>query len=140
MPDVVVIATAKAKPGNESELERALREVAKPTRQQPGCVRFSLYRSEDDPGVVVGVERWKTKADHDRHLQGRTSRSSRLQWATSLQTRRGLSGTRSLTRPEVHPLPAKFTHTVLPPFAGVGCIRPMIATHRPKLRSRGVFQ
>jgi len=70
MPDVVVIATAKAKPGKESELERALREVAKPTRQQSGCVRFSLYRSEDDRGVIVAVERWKTKADHDRHLQG----------------------------------------------------------------------
>jgi quinol monooxygenase YgiN len=70
MPDVVVLATAKAKPGKESELERVLREVAKPTRQQPGCVRFSLYRSEDDPGVIVGVEQWKTKADHDRHLQG----------------------------------------------------------------------
>jgi quinol monooxygenase YgiN len=70
MPDVVVIATAKAKPGKESELERVLREVAKPTRQQPGCVHFSLYRSADDPGVIVGVERWTTKADHDRHLQG----------------------------------------------------------------------
>lgn len=70
MPDVIVIATAKAKPGKENELERALHEVAKPTRQQPGCMRFSLYRSEDDPGVIVGVERWKSKADHERHLQG----------------------------------------------------------------------
>ena len=30
MPDVVVIATAKAKPGKEEELARALREVGKP--------------------------------------------------------------------------------------------------------------
>jgi quinol monooxygenase YgiN len=33
-------------------------------------MRFSLYRSEDDPGVIVGVERWASKAEHDRHLQG----------------------------------------------------------------------
>ncbi len=70
MPDVIVIAMAKAKPGKEEELERALREVAQPTRQQPGCVGFSLYRSEQDPGVIVGIERWKSKADHERHLQG----------------------------------------------------------------------
>ncbi|MCL4486686.1 MAG: antibiotic biosynthesis monooxygenase [Chloroflexi bacterium] len=70
MADVIVIATARSQPGKEKQLERALREVAHPTRQQPGCVRFSLYRSEDDPGVIVGVERWASKADHDRHLQG----------------------------------------------------------------------
>jgi quinol monooxygenase YgiN len=70
MPDVIVIATARSQPGKEKQLERALREVAHPTRAQPGCMRFSLYRSEDDPGVIVGVERWASKADHDRHLQG----------------------------------------------------------------------
>ena len=70
MADVMVIATAKAKPGMEEALERALCEVAQPTRAQPGCVRFSLYRAEDDPGVIVGVEQWASKQDHERHLQG----------------------------------------------------------------------
>jgi quinol monooxygenase YgiN len=69
MADVIVIATARAKPGKEKDLERALREVTQPTRQQPGCVRFSLYRSQEDPAVIVGVERWKSKEDHDRHLE-----------------------------------------------------------------------
>ena len=40
--DSIVIATAKAKPGREVDLERALRDVAAPTRAQPGCVQFSL--------------------------------------------------------------------------------------------------
>jgi hypothetical protein len=31
--DVIVLATAKAKPGQEAELERALRDVAGPTPQ-----------------------------------------------------------------------------------------------------------
>lgn len=70
MPDVVYIATAKAKPGREQDLERALREVAIPTRRQAGCVEFTLCRSEEDPAVIVGVERWKTKANHERHLHG----------------------------------------------------------------------
>ena len=51
-------------------LERALRDVAQPTRQQLGCVRFSLYRAEEDAAVMVGVERWKSKHDHDQPLQG----------------------------------------------------------------------
>jgi quinol monooxygenase YgiN len=70
MSDAIVMATAKAKPGKEKDLERALREVAQPTRQQPGCTGFSLYRSQDSPGAIVGFERWATKADHERHLRG----------------------------------------------------------------------
>lgn len=68
--DLIVIASAKAMPGKEKELERALRDVAGPTRSQPGSVQFSLHRSVTDPAVIVGFERWASKQDHDRHLQG----------------------------------------------------------------------
>ena len=68
--DLIVIAVAKSKSGDEAILEQALREVAAPTRLQPGCVSFSLYRSADAPGVIVGLERWASKEAHDRHLQG----------------------------------------------------------------------
>jgi len=70
MSDLIVIASAKAKPGKEKELERALRDVAKPTRAQPGSVGFSLYRSEADSAVIIAFERWASKEDHDRHLKG----------------------------------------------------------------------
>jgi quinol monooxygenase YgiN len=68
--DLIIIAVAKAKPGNAHDLDQALREVAGPTRAQPGCVSFSLYRSAEDPCVIVGLERWASKEAHDRHLQG----------------------------------------------------------------------
>lgn len=68
--DLLVIASARARVGKEHELEQALRAVAKPTRSQPGCVSFSLFRSADDPAVIVGYERWASSADHARHLQG----------------------------------------------------------------------
>jgi quinol monooxygenase YgiN len=68
--DVIVIATAKAKPGKEAALERALREVAGPTRAQPGCVQFSLYRSTIDSSTMIGFERWASKSEHQRHLEG----------------------------------------------------------------------
>jgi quinol monooxygenase YgiN len=68
--NLIVLATAKAKPGMEKQLERALRDVAQPTRGQSGSVSFSLYRPVDDPAVIIGFERWASKEDHDRHLQG----------------------------------------------------------------------
>jgi quinol monooxygenase YgiN len=68
--DVIVLATARAKPGKEQELESALRECAGPTRKQPGCVQFLLLRSASDKSILVGYERWASEADHQRHLQG----------------------------------------------------------------------
>jgi len=68
--DVIVIASAKAKPGSGKELERALRDVAEPTRAQPGCVLFSLYRSVENPSTIIGFERRARRGDHQRHLQG----------------------------------------------------------------------
>ncbi|HVO74805.1 MAG TPA: putative quinol monooxygenase [Ignavibacteriaceae bacterium] len=68
--DLIVIASAKAKPGLEAELEKLLVEVAEPTRRQPGCVSFSVYRSADDNSVIIGFERWASKNYHEKHLQG----------------------------------------------------------------------
>jgi len=36
----LLIAGVTAKPGKATELIPALREVAEPTRAQPGCIRF----------------------------------------------------------------------------------------------------
>lgn len=68
--NVLIIASATAKPGKEAELGAALREVAGPTRAQPGCVRFGLYQLADAGATIVGVERWASAADHKRHLAG----------------------------------------------------------------------
>lgn len=68
--DLIVIASAKAKPGKEADLERALREVGGPTRQQPGCVEFALHRRQDDKATLIGFERWASAAEHAQHLQG----------------------------------------------------------------------
>jgi quinol monooxygenase YgiN len=68
--DLVVVASAKAKPGKENDLEQALRAVAAPTRAQPGSVAFSLYRAAREPGSFIALERWSSAADHDQHLHG----------------------------------------------------------------------
>jgi quinol monooxygenase YgiN len=68
--EIVILATAKAKPGKEADLERALREVAAPTRAQRGCLQFELYRSAQDHASITAFERWSSKEDHERHIQG----------------------------------------------------------------------
>jgi quinol monooxygenase YgiN len=68
--DVIILATARAKPGREGDLESALRECAGPTREQPGCVQFFLLRAANDKSTIVGYERWASEADHQSHLQG----------------------------------------------------------------------
>jgi quinol monooxygenase YgiN len=68
--EIVVLATAKAKPGKETDLEEALREAAAPTKAQHGCLQFELYRSAEDPAVMMAFERWSSNEDHERHLQG----------------------------------------------------------------------
>lgn len=68
--ELVVLATAKAKPGKEADVERALRDAVAPTRAQRGCLQFELYRSVQDAGAITAVERWASEEDHQRHLEG----------------------------------------------------------------------
>ncbi len=68
--DLIIIASAKAKPGKESELISALRDVAGPTRAQAGSIQFGLYQREGPGTTIVGIERWASAGDHERHLAG----------------------------------------------------------------------
>ena len=45
MADVTVIAKTRAKPGRESEWERALRAVVGPTHQEAGCRFYALHQT-----------------------------------------------------------------------------------------------
>jgi quinol monooxygenase YgiN len=67
---LVVVATAKALAGKEDDLERALRDVGGPTRAQPGCLQWDLFRSAQDPATMTAIEWWASAVDHERHLQG----------------------------------------------------------------------
>src|SRR5438477_415338 len=68
--ELVVLATAKALPGKEDDLQPALRDVGAPTPEQPGCLQWQLFRSAKDPATLTAIEWWASEADHERHLQG----------------------------------------------------------------------
>ncbi len=69
MSRVVVVATIKAKPGREDELETGLKELAASTHAEAGCLSYALHRDAADPAVMVMVEHWTSQVALDSHFQ-----------------------------------------------------------------------
>jgi quinol monooxygenase YgiN len=68
--ELISIATATARPDRAHDLLRELRARIEPTRAQPGNLEFALYQQADAPATIVAYERWASRADWERHLQG----------------------------------------------------------------------
>lgn len=68
MGELTVIAKAKAKPGRESDLERAMRTVVSPSHEEQGCLRYTVHRSVNDPATFITIERWASKEAMDAHF------------------------------------------------------------------------
>jgi quinol monooxygenase YgiN len=64
---VVAVITAQA--GSEDLVREALTELVPPTRDEAGCLSYSLYQSSADPTVFVTVESWREAADLDEHMK-----------------------------------------------------------------------
>lgn len=69
MPDLAVVALIKAKPGSESVVRDALTALVPPTRQEGGCIAYSLYESVTEAGTYVTIETWRAQSDLDAHMQ-----------------------------------------------------------------------
>ncbi len=66
---VPVVAVITAKPGSEELVREALSELVAPTRNEAGCLSYSLYQSSADPTVFVTVESWNEAGDLDAHMK-----------------------------------------------------------------------
>jgi quinol monooxygenase YgiN len=64
-----VVATYIVEPGREADVERHLSAMLAPTRAEPGCEEYRVFRSQDDPRVYVLVERYRTEADFEFHKE-----------------------------------------------------------------------
>ena len=53
-----VIATFKARPGREAELEAVLTALIEPTRAEEGCRLYELWRNRQDGCELTFVEEW----------------------------------------------------------------------------------
>ena len=65
-----VIARIKAAPESLDDLIASMRIMVEEVREEPGCLRYDLTQSQDDPTVLVFVEEWATRADWEAHMEG----------------------------------------------------------------------
>jgi quinol monooxygenase YgiN len=66
---ITAIGICRARPGQEEELGRRLRELVAPTSTEEGCLRYDLYRSDIDRSLWVLLEAWRSQADLDAHVE-----------------------------------------------------------------------
>ena len=65
---LTIVAELKAKPGKEKEMRDALQSLIAPTRQQAGNINYDMLVSNQDPGVVIFYENWKSRALWQQHM------------------------------------------------------------------------
>lgn len=76
-------------PGREHELEAHLLSLAAPTRAEPGCVTYDLYRAPEAPHEFLRFEIW-TSAEaleaHKRtpHIRASFEKRQREGWSTEI--------------------------------------------------------
>ena len=69
MSEIIVIAKSKAKKGFEDQLETAVKAAIPPTHAEPGCIKYALHRSIEDPSQFVLIEKWTSKEALNEHLK-----------------------------------------------------------------------
>jgi quinol monooxygenase YgiN len=53
------------------QVRKLLTEAAELSRQEPGCVRFEVYQSQNDAAKFILHERWSAQEALDRHRTAR---------------------------------------------------------------------
>ena len=65
--ELFIIARFHARPGREGEVEAAIREVSVPTRAEPGCLGYQVFRGTRDRALFFIQSRWQDEAAFDHH-------------------------------------------------------------------------
>lgn len=66
---ITVMAYVNSKEEMKKEVEKELLKLVAPTRSEPGCTVYDLYRSAERKTFFMFYECWRSKADLDEHLQ-----------------------------------------------------------------------
>jgi len=65
--ELFIFARFHARPGNESVVEKALRDVIGPSSEEPGCSSIAAFRSTRDPQLFYIHSRWVDEAAFGAH-------------------------------------------------------------------------
>lgn len=66
MYQVNILLTVKD-PNDVEEIKELLREQGRLSRAEPGCARFEVYHSQNDPRLFILNEHWTDQAAIDLH-------------------------------------------------------------------------
>ncbi|MCQ9285051.1 antibiotic biosynthesis monooxygenase [Priestia aryabhattai] len=69
MSEIIINAILQAKPGKEEELRSELVKVIKPSREEKGCIQYTLHQDTDKAGTFVFYEKWKSQKDVEAHIE-----------------------------------------------------------------------
>jgi quinol monooxygenase YgiN len=58
-----------AKPGKESAVEQAMRDVMKPSQEEEGCLSLHLFRSTRDRRMFYIHSRWRDESALQKHAE-----------------------------------------------------------------------
>lgn len=90
---VQVVAVIIAKPGSEDAVREAMLGLVGPTREESGCITYSLSESVASTGTFITVEEWNDPSDLDLHLQ-----------TPHVQSALSVLGSELAAPPAIHPL------------------------------------
>ncbi len=65
---LTVIAKVKANPSSIEKVSNELQKLVEPTRNEKGCVDYSLYQDNDEPTIFMFYENWESREDLDNHM------------------------------------------------------------------------
>ena len=65
--ELFIFGRFHARPGNESAVENALRNVVPPSRQEAGCLIIHAFRSAQDPRLFYVHSRWVNEGAFEIH-------------------------------------------------------------------------
>jgi quinol monooxygenase YgiN len=67
--ELFVFGRFRAATGREQALERAIRDVLPPTREEPGCLGIDAFRSRREPQLFYIHSRWRDEPAFEIHAQ-----------------------------------------------------------------------
>jgi quinol monooxygenase YgiN len=68
MSPLIVIATVVAKKESVEQLKGELLKLVAPTRQEEGCISYTLQQDNEDPSVFIFYETWENLAYLEKHM------------------------------------------------------------------------
>jgi quinol monooxygenase YgiN len=67
---MITVAIFQPASGQEDAVEEALRAAVRASHGEPGCERYALHRTGDEPTRFVMVEQWTDAAATAAHVAG----------------------------------------------------------------------